>query len=286
MYVFNFLFDKKNILFFASLLFCFTYSLLSAATLADNYGFESANLDGLRCSGNCPAIATSPVKEGNYSGDFTLTRNMRTSYRTEVVLTDRKGHFDFGKEYWITLDYRYEDWVKDESAEIAPMQIHTTPSDWANCTVRSPSGSTSARATAPLGMTSKNDEVEIFTFGGKARWKGPIEKKQWLNIKFHFKVSTGSDGFIEAWKDGVKLFRIDGANSPKLDDCDKPLRAPYFKMGVYKWPWREGRPTTESSRRQLFIDNLIVTEGSDGSLVNTNPDLPSPPLSPIIHEQN
>lgn len=288
MQVSNFLFKNKNIIFFASLVFGFTHFPLNAATLVDN-SFESASLDGFRCSGNCPTIATSPTKEGSYSGDFTLTRNMSTSYRTEVVLTDRKGHFDFGKEYWITFDYQYEDWAQDNrSAEAAPMQIHTTPSDWANCTVRSPSGSTSARATAPIFMASKNSEVEIVTFGGKVRWTGPVEMRQWLNIKFHLKISTGSDGFIEAWKDGAKLFRIDGANSPRLDDCNKPLRAPYFKMGVYKWDWKTGRPTTESSRRQLFIDNLKIEEGPDGSSLDSpvnpqpsTPSTPEPTLTPV-----
>ncbi len=255
---------NKNSVFIASLFFCFTHFPLNAATLVNN-GFESANLNGFRCSGNCPAIATYPTKEGRYSGNFNLTRNMPTSYRTEVVLENRKGHFEFGKEYWIGLDYRYENWAKDSKAEAAPMQLHTTPSDWANCEVRTPSGSISARATAPIFMASKNGKAEIVTYGAKVRWTGPIEMQQWLNIKFHFKISTGSDGFIEAWKDGAKLFRINGANSPRLDSCRKPLRAPYFKMGVYKWNWRQGKPATESSRRQLFIDNLKIVEGPDGS---------------------
>lgn len=293
MHVSRYLLKNKNILSITSLLFCFTHLPSYAATLKVNNGFESASLDGFRCSGNCPTIATSRTKEGRYSGDFTLTRNMSTSYRTEVVLTDRKGHFDFGEEYWIALDYQYEDWVTDSrSAEAAPMQIHTTPSDWANCTVRSPSGSTSARATAPVIMTSKNNEVEIVTFGGKSRWKGPIEMKRWLNIIFHLKVSTGSDGFIEAWKDGAKLFRVDGANSLRLDDCGQPLRAPYFKMGVYKWDWKEGRPATESIRRQLVIDNLKIAEGPDGfSLVSSafrpqpsTPSAPEPTLAPIDND--
>ncbi|MEE9355054.1 MAG: heparin lyase I family protein [Methylococcaceae bacterium] len=289
MYISNFLRNKKNIFILVSFFFCFTHFPINAATLKVENGFESSSLDGFRCSGNCLTIATSPTKEGSYSGDFVLTRNMPTSYRTEVVLTDRKGHFDFGKEYWVEFDYQYEDWVKDKSAEAAPMQIHTTPSDWANCTVRSPSGSTSARATAPVIMASKNNEVEIVTFGGKVRWKGPIEMQQWLNIKFHFKVSTGSDGFIEAWKDGAKLFRVDGPNSPQLDDCGKPLRAPYFKMGVYKWDWKEGRPTTESSRRQLFIDNLKIAEGSDPSSSSTPPpstNIPTPQTNTVPDSVN
>jgi hypothetical protein len=71
------------------------------------------------------------------------------------------------------------------------------------------------------------------------------------------------------WKDGKKLFRVDGPNSPKADGCGKTVGAPYFKMGVYKWVWRAGKKATNSSRRQLFIDNLKMAIGPNGySLVS------------------
>ena len=229
---------------------CFSYSSVQAATsVTVSNGFESGNLTGLTCSGNCPSVTTSPIKTGKYAGNFDLTPKMKTNYRTEAVLGS-KGRFQFGKEYWIEFNYRYEDWAKDSDPEIGPFQIHTTPSSW-NCNLGSAVGS------APFLMMSSNDEARFVTYRGKVLWRGPVQKKQWMNISVHFKISTGNDGFVEAWKDGVSLGRVNGANSPKVDICGKPMREPYFKMGVYKWNWQ--RVLTQSSRRQLFIDDLKIT---------------------------
>jgi hypothetical protein len=267
---FNTWYKNTSILFFALIFFYFGNSPLSAATLTYSNGFESG-MAGVRCSGNCPQVTTALKKSGKYSGNFSLTRKMSNPYRTEVVLNKKDGKFQLGKEYWLGLDYRYEDWAKDRNGESAPFQIHTAPSDWSNkkCTIRTASGSIAARATAPIFMSSKNGQVEIVTYGAKVRWTGPLQLKQWLNIVAHFRISSGNDGFIEMWKDGKKLFRVDGPNSPKADGCGKTVGAPYFKMGVYKWVWRAGKKATDSSRRQLFIDNLKMAIGPDGySLVS------------------
>ena len=235
-----------------------------------NGGFESGNLNGFICAGSCPKVTSAQKKTGKYAGNFDLTRNMSTPYRTEAVLANRAGHFDFGKEYRVSFDYRYENWKNDKSPESAPFQIHTTPSSYdrdkngkRKCFVTKDGkpGSISARATAPIFMSSKNGQVEIVTFGGKKRWSGPVEPKKWLNLVVHFKMSTNNDGFIEVWKDGKKLFRNIGPNTPKHDTCGLALRAPVFKVGVYKWNWKAGRPATDSTRRQLLIDNLKITAG-------------------------
>ena len=235
-----------------------------------NGGFESGNLSGFICAGSCPKVTSAQKKTGKYAGDFDLTRNMSTPYRTEAVLDNRAGHFDFGKEYRVSFDYRYENWKNDKSPESAPFQIHTTPSSYdrdkngkRKCfvTKNGKPGSISARATAPIFMSSKNGQVEIVTFGGKKRWSGPVEPKKWLNLVVHFKMSANNDGFIEVWKDGKKLFRNQGPNAPKHDTCGLALRAPVFKVGVYKWNWKAGKPATDSTRRQLLIDNLKITAG-------------------------
>ena len=259
MYLSNSLFKHKSILLFSILFFFFTNPSLNAAALTTNNSFESGNLGGLSCSGNCPQVSTAQKKSGKYSGNFTLTRKMSTPYRTEAVLGD-KGKFDFGKEYWFSFNYRYEDWAKDTSAEIAPFQIHTRPSKWESRCIKV----RSAASSAPFFMNTVNGQASFFTYKAKLLWRGAIQKKQWLNIVVHFKISHGNDGFIEAWKDGVKLGRVNGPNSAKSDNCGL-MRSPYFKMGVYKWDWKAGRKATASTRRQLFIDDLKIATGSNGS---------------------
>lgn len=245
-----------------------------AATLIFDNGFESGNLTGFNCSGNCPSVNGSSKMTGNYGGDFVLTRGMATNYRTEVVLGSI-GKFAFGKEYWFGFNYRYEDWAKDSNAEIAPFQVHTTPSSWSGgCNLGN------AVTTAPFLMMSQNDEVQFRTYGGKIMWRAPIQKKQWLGITVHFKISASSDGFVEAWKDGVKIGSVTGRNSPALDKCGEPMKDPYFKMGVYKWDWQ--RTATDSSRRQVFIDNLKIVQGSNGYALVSGSAPPSDSTPPVI----
>lgn len=230
----------------------FACSPIPAGVTTTDNGFESGNLTGFKCSGNCPVVTTSPVKTGQYAGNFVLTRDMATNYRTEVILGSA-GEFQFGKEYLIELDYRYEDWVSDSDGEIAPFQIHATPGSWdAVCQLGS------AVSSAPFLMVSSNDEVRFVTYGGVVMWRAPIQKNQWLKIRVHFKMSSGSDGLVEAWKDGVFIGKVTGRNSPATDKCGNPMLPPYFKMGVYKWNWKT--LTTQSTRRQVIIDNLKVVE--------------------------
>jgi hypothetical protein len=250
MYILNSLHEHTRTLCFVLLSVCFSSLPLNAATVLDN-GFESGSLSGLTCSGNCPTIATSPVSTGKYAGNFKLTPSMKTNYRTEAVMGS-KGNFSFGKEYWVEFNYRYEDWAKDSDTESAPFQVHTNPSSWtSSCQLGS------ASKTEPFLMVNSNDEHRFLTYGGKVLWRAPIQKQKWLNLSIHFKISTGSDGFVEAWIDGVKIGIVNGPNSPKLDGCGKPIQPPYLKVGVYKWSWQT--KATDSSSRQLFIDNLKIT---------------------------
>ena len=262
----------KNI----SIIFLFLYfaiSSVNAATLKINNGFESGDIGVFKCHGNCPKISTSQKKSGKYSANFILTPSMPTKYRSELLSHSRQRltYFKFGKEYWMSLDYRHEDWAKDSNPEIAPFQVHTTPSKWSNeCRLGA------AVSTAPFLMVSQNDELKFNVYGGKDLGRWPIQKKKWQNITVHFKISTGSDGFVEAWKNGIKLGRSNGANSPVNDKCGKPMKETFFNAGIYKWDWR--RKSTGSTRRQLFIDNIKIAEGSNGySLVNSaSPSVSTP----------
>ncbi len=257
---FNTLYQKISILIFLS--FFFTNFPLNAATLRINNGYESGDLGLSKCSGNCPKVSTAEKKDGKYSADFTLTRKMKTSYRTEVTMR-QQGKFDFGKEYWIGMDYLYKDWATDPGSEMAPFQMHSKPGSWhTDCRLHS------AHGTAPFYMHTQAGKAGFRTYGGKILWMGIVQKNQWLNIVVRFKLSYGSDGFVEAWKDGVKLGRVNGPNSPKNDNCGKPMRSPFLKIGIYKSEWKYN--ATVATRRQLFIDNLKIAEGSNGySLVSS-----------------
>ena len=236
-------------------------------------GFEKQGkayfYDGLKCHGshgNCSEVTTTQKQSGQYSMSFNLEyEENKDRYREEVYV--KPGEYENGKEYWLSMDYRYENWETDGNAESTPFQVHTRPSTWGKIDgVRCALGA--AVSTAPFLMVSANDEVTFKTYGRNELWKIGLERNKWLNIKVHFKISTDSDGFVETWYNGDYMGRVDGPTGPKLDKCNKPMRDPYLNIGIYKWDWKAERSATDSTRRQLFVDNIQLGTGSIG---NTEP---------------
>jgi hypothetical protein len=236
---------------------------LPAAELIFQSGFESGDLAGFNASGNPPTVVGSPVASGGHVGNFDLTRAMKTPYRTEVTVTGAPGRFDWNTEYWIGFSFRLEEWADDPDMEIAPFQIHATPADWNDTKPKS------QISTGPVMMAVQNGEMRVYTYGGKIGWRAPVEQGKWLRMTLRFIPAYGDAGLIEMWRDGEKILSVPGANCYELDHNSKPMRPTYWKMGVYKWNWKEGRPATGSTRRQLFIDDLKIARGPDGrSLVS------------------
>jgi Polysaccharide lyase len=233
----------------------------AASTMVFETGLETGTLTGLdlHVAGGTVAATATPVATGQYSAKYDLVRDMtKDTYRSETYIANGKGDFAFNTEYWFSMNYLYKDWAIDKSAESAPFQVHRVPSKWkAGC-----GGEVSAYSVAPFLMLSQNDVVKVITKGGVVSWSGPVVKNQWQNIIFHFKITWDKTGYVEAWKDGVKLFRRDAKLHEQYDDCGQPFRSPRFNIGTYKWDWKVGRPATQSSRRTLYIDNVRITKGT------------------------
>jgi hypothetical protein len=251
-------------LLFTFLLLCVSQAQapLQAATVQFETGLESGSLAGLRkhLNGGTVDATTTPVATGKYAAKYDLVRdNSKGNFRAETNIDNGKGALAFNTEYWLSMNYIYKDWAKDRSAEIGPFQIHRVPSQWkAGC-----GGERPAFSVSPFLMYSKDDVERIITLGGVTSWSGPVIKNQWQNIIFHFKITWDNSGYVEAWKNGKKLFRRNGKLHEKIDDCGKPYQSPAFKMGVYKWDWKLGsKQVSYANRRTLHIDNLRITKGA------------------------
>jgi len=233
---------------------------LNAAELIYQNDFEKGDLSGFKTSGNAPTVTNSPVVNGKFAGNFDLTRSMATPYRTEVTVAGDAGRFQWSTEYWVGFSFRLEEWEDDKDMEIAPFQIHPTPADWNNL---NPKGE-SQISTGPVMMAVNAGEMRVYTYGGKIGWRAPVVKGKWLRMTLHYIPSYSTDGLVEMWRDGEKILSVSGPNAKELGHDGKPMRPPYWKMGVYKWDWKEGKPATDTTRRQLFIDDLKIAKGSDG----------------------
>jgi hypothetical protein len=67
---------------------------------------------------------------------------------------------------------------------------------------------------------------------------------QWMDFVYHIKWSTGSTGFREEWRDGVKMGRYDGPTLGTLSPFE-------HRIGIY-----EG--TAVNHTRTLYVDNHRV----------------------------
>jgi hypothetical protein len=84
---------------------------------------------------------------------------------------------------------------------------------------------------------------------------GVFEKDKWQAYVMHIIHSSGSDGLIEFWRNGVKIMNRTGPNMYSLSDDD--FHYPYLKMGIYKSDWN-GSSTTSTSVRVLYYDDIKI----------------------------
>jgi hypothetical protein len=107
---------------------------------------------------------------------------------------------------------------------------------------------------------------------------GAFEKDVWRAYVMHVKHSSGSDGLIEIWRDGVKIMNRSGANAYKIEG---DLHNPNMKLGIYKSNWN-GSGTTMTNVRVLYFDDIRLgnenatyadmVPNKNGSTTPTTPD--------------
>jgi hypothetical protein len=115
-------------------------------------------------------------------------------------------------------------------------------------------------ATPALCVRVRRDRLYIRILG---TWYdvGPLLKDAWHTYIMHAKHSSGSDGLIEYWIDGQKVFSKSGANAYPVGST---YHMPNMKLGIYKSAWNDG--TTESNLRVLYFDDIKI--GNENATYN------------------
>ena len=108
--------------------------------------------------------------------------------------------------------------------------------------------------TPALCLRVKSDKLYIRILGTTWVELGNFDKDQWHAYVMHIKHSSGSDGLIEIWKDGVKILNRSGANMYKIEG---EVTYPNVKMGIYKSDWN-GSGTTATNIRVLYLDDIKI----------------------------
>jgi hypothetical protein len=108
-------------------------------------------------------------------------------------------------------------------------------------------------ATPALCLRVKNDHLYIRILG---TWNdlGLFAKDKWVSYVLHVKHSASSDGLIELWINGQKVFTKTGANAYPVGST---YHMPNMKLGIYKSDWN-GSGTTSTNLRVLYFDDIKI----------------------------
>lgn len=215
--------------------------------------------------GTSAEIVTTIKAHGTRSSKQSLIRQdlNQNIFRSEIYPQSTLKYFNFNQEYWLGVNFYYDDWPTDTSSDFAPFQLHRRPSSWV--TELHCGGEKPAWSVEPFYIATKNNTILFNTLGGINRKEVALVQKHWYSVVYHFDIGWDNDSYIEAWLDNVKLFRVDGPNHQgPLDDCNQPWKPTYINFGIYKWDWKAGRKATQSDRRILYIDDIKIYKGIDG----------------------
>lgn len=82
---------------------------------------------------------------------------------------------------------------------------------------------------------------------------GEYQKEKWTDFVVHVKWSIKSDGLIEIWKDGVKVYTYSGINS-----YQDRTTGNYMKTGIYKWGWKSNPSGSNTTKRVICVDDVRI----------------------------
>ena len=194
------------------------------------------------------AAVTTPVRHGKQALKLTLDRAAHKDmmgHRTDFWIRGMSKSFRMGEEYWYGFSTYWPDsWKPDTQSELF--------AQWVGWRSYGPS--------LAIYIYGKNYRIRKRwaqgSKGYKNLWRGevPKDKGKWVDWVFHVRWSTGEDGLVDAWKDGMKIVSDRGRN------CGPGEFADYFKFGIYKWPWKnppEKAPSTVT-QRTLYIDEIRI----------------------------
>ncbi|MGE4564324.1 MAG: polysaccharide lyase [Victivallaceae bacterium] len=216
-------------------------------------GVEPLGDTGLEATLNKARLVDSPVRSGKRALQVTLERTVidgKPDYRTDFWIKGMSKSFKPGETYWYGFSVQFPaDWEPDTQAELF--------AQWIGGNGGSP----------PLAIYVRGDEYQVTSrpkAGDPANvlWAGPVtpDRGKWVDWVFEIRWSSAADGQIRVWKNGKQL--VD-ATCPNMAPVDP---APYFKFGIYKWPWKGSTKEAPSkvTRRVLYFDEIRIGNAQAG----------------------
>lgn len=189
-----------------------------------------------KCCGYSITRSADFARSGKFSTRYELNKTDPDIYASKRTEAARASNDEPTlAERWYGASYYPKDWVNDPAPELV--------TQWQSLKGVSP----------PLALWSNNGNWEVVLFGVSHKVIGALESNKWTDFVFHVKWSTGADGLIEIWKDGIKQPSISGANTYS------GYPGNYMKNGIYKWPWAHpDKYTSKTTKRVIYIDDVRI----------------------------
>jgi hypothetical protein len=206
-----------------------------------------------------------PVRDGSHSVRFDLDKSdppLHNGSRAQLGAEDPVE--PRGAERWYGFSiYLPSTWTRDRAPEVVA-QWHQVGGDCSNgC---SPPLSLITRDGQFL--ISQNWEISPGNWHFADTPIGAYETGRWIDWVFHVKWSTGDDGRLDVWKDGHAVPGF-SQKQGRTDDYGNGTDGNYLVLGIYKWPWSQGKPS-DTTRRVMYVDALRVAD-ERGSLAAVAP---------------
>lgn len=214
-----------------------------------------------KCCDSSIVLSSSISRTGKKSLKFSLNKNdsaVANGKRSEIVFPKEISAEVFRK-YMFSI-YLPDEYLIDSEAEILA-QWHEYPDFSLGETWRIP----------PISLRVVNNHWQIVIYwavnpinnnntvsGYKTFDLGLIDKKKWIDWQFNIYFSYKNDGSLKIWKDNKLVLDYDGPN------YYNDVSGPYFKLGIYKWPWNNNWQGGHSivTNREVYVDDVVVQFGN------------------------
>lgn len=202
--------------------------------------FESSNylanwLNMQHCCDYSITNSSTVARAGSKSVKFDLRRSdpiVSSSVRSEITQDIEKESC----ERWYGLSYYLSNYTSDNGGE-SIIQWHDVDGSM-----------------PPLSLQVWGSDLIVVQGinGGLIQYNiGKVESNKWMDIVFHVKWSTGTDGILEVWRNGTKLVSKTGIKTNSKGGS-------YLKVGINKWSWAPGGGSSSVSQRLFYVDELRI----------------------------
>ncbi|HVZ55834.1 MAG TPA: polysaccharide lyase [Chitinophagaceae bacterium] len=203
-------------------------------------------LNSSSCCAYSVQTSTTVAHTGAQSTLFTLYKTdpiVGAGYRSEIVpLYTENAVYN---ERWVGFSvYLPASFIKDPAPEVI-QQVHAQNSDSPPFAICTQNGNWWIEINYDVNGTTKYNNIDLGI---------PYKTGVWTNWVYHVRFSKGTDGLVEVWKDGVKVYSYTGQTQ-----YTNLTAGNYYKFGIYKWGWQYPTWfTSTSTQRQIYYDDIRI----------------------------